>query len=398
MPSTCIACGFHLTHEVYRPGDHPLSVLALPRTEDEARNAMRFPMNFRACATCGHIFNVDFDYYQIPYEEDSNLMYNKAPIWTEHLEALIDELVEKYDVRSKCLVDIGCGDGGFLKLLVERHLGARCIGFEPGIEADNAAANGLEVFKDYFVPMRDLARIRPDFLICRHVIEHMAEPRQFVAEIAYWCNIHHVFPIFLVEVPRIDRAIAQGRINDFLYEHPSNFTQFSFQNMFEQTGYEILYLCPRYHDEVTVAFVRAKKLTRPGRTWQGAEAYRQSLLEQAASVRDALWRMRQTGKTIAFWGATGKGASFLNAFELSSEDWPTVVDSDYKKVGRYVPRTAQLIRPPEYLQENPVDVIIITTQWRAKDIAREIKQRGIQCGQIMILADHRLKPFNGEVA
>ncbi|MCK4276497.1 MAG: methyltransferase, partial [Phycisphaerae bacterium] len=123
-----------------------------------------------------------------------------------------------------------------------------------------------------------------------------------------------------------------------------------------------------------------------------------SLLEQAASVRDALWRMRRAGKTIAFWGATGKGASFLNAFDLSGEDWPTVVDSDYKKVGRYVPRTAQLIRPPQYLQENPADVIIITTQWRAKDIAREIKQRGIQCGQIMILADHRLKPFNGEVA
>jgi len=143
MPNSCIACGFHLTHEVYHGADQPLSVLHLPRSHEEARDALKFPMNFRACANCGHIFNVDFDYYKVPYEDNSNLMYNQARAWKLYMQGLIDELVEDHGARGKTLVDIGCGDGGFLALLLAKGLGNRCIGFEPGAEADNARKNGL---------------------------------------------------------------------------------------------------------------------------------------------------------------------------------------------------------------------------------------------------------------
>ena len=216
MRNTCIACGFHITHELYHPSDQPLSVLNLPKTRDDARNALRFPMNFHVCANCGHIFNVEFDYYRIPYEDDSNLMYNKAKMWGGYLETLVDRLVSDHDAGGKTLVDIGCGDGGFLKILLDRNLGNRCIGFEPGVEAINAEKNGLKVYRDYFIPRRDLPRTTPDFLVCRHVIEQMNNPREFVSEIAYWCSLYGVSPLFVAEVPRIDNAIAQGRINDFL--------------------------------------------------------------------------------------------------------------------------------------------------------------------------------------
>ena len=102
-----------------------------------------------------------------------------------------------------------------------------------------------------------------------------------------------------------------------------------------------------------------------------------------------------SGRSVAFWGATGKGSAFLNIFDLFDHAWPVVVDSDYNKVGRFVPRTGQEIHPPEYLVENPVDTIVITTQWRAEDIAWEIQNRRIPCREILVLVGQELQPLNG---
>lgn len=396
MKKHCIACGYHITHPVYHPEKTPLCALHLPQSREEAREVLRFPLEFNACANCGHIFNTEFEYYRVPYEHNSNLMYNEGLLWKQHMSRLIDILVDQYDCRGKTLLDIGCGDGGFLKLLIERNLDNRCIGFEPGIEALNARKNGLEVYQDYFVPEKSLRQIRPDFLICRHVIEHLDQPKDFVSDIVYWCNRYEIYPVFLAEVPRIDKAIENARVNDYLYEHVSNFTQFSFTHMLEISGYEILSVEAAYGDEVTVAFVRPRQLPRFHTIHQSAGHYRRTIASKKQSVQRDLEQLLHERKRVAFWGGTGKGASFLNAFDVLEEKFPVVVDSDYHKVGRFVPRTAQKIQPPEFLTDHPVDVIVITTQWRAKDIYQEIQRRAIPYENVLVLANGKLEAYHGQ--
>ena len=88
----CIACGFHITLRMYHPEDRPLAALALPASRVEAKGAARYPMNFRACANCGHVFNLEFDYRKVPYEKASNLMYNRGTYWRKHLRALAEKI------------------------------------------------------------------------------------------------------------------------------------------------------------------------------------------------------------------------------------------------------------------------------------------------------------------
>ncbi len=104
----------------------------------------------------------------------------------------------------------------------------------------------------------------------------------------------------------------------------------------------------------------------------------------------------QEGKSVAFWGATGKGAAFLNAFEIKAEEFPIVIDSDEHKVGRYVPGAAQRIRSPEHLRKEPADVIVITTRWRADDIVGEIRRLGISFEAVLVLEAERLRPYAGQ--
>jgi hypothetical protein len=61
-------------------------------------------------------------------------------------------------------------------------------------------------------------------------------------------------------------------------------------------------------------------------------------------------------------------------------------------VGTYVPGTGQIIQSCAVLADNPVDLIIIPAQWRAKDIVREISEMGLECAVMIehegILVDY----------
>jgi hypothetical protein len=393
MQTPCLACNCSITYPLYHPEPQPLAALNLPRTHEAAASAIRFPENWHVCAHCGHIFNVEFDYYRIPYEDNSNLMYNRGSLWLEHMGVLADQLLGEFGAAGKTVIDIGCGDGLFFKLLRDRNPQCRCIGFEPGIEAENARKTGAEVFKDYFIPQRDLKRIRADFLVCRHVIEHMANPREFVASIAYWCSRYEQYPVFLAEVPQIDKAVTQGRVTDFLYEHVSNFTAESFRMLFATTGFEVLDLASCYGGEVAVAWVRPSRNPRISSVIASTDRFRRSIETQIRQVRGQLQELRAAGQSVAFWGGTGKGAAFLNAFDIRAAEYPVVIDSDPNKLGRFVPGMAQELRSPEYLLDHPVDVIVITTRWRAKDICNEIVRRGIRFKQVLVLEGEQLQLY-----
>jgi len=362
---------------------------------EDAQNIARYPMNFRACAECGHIFNIEFDYSEIPYVENSNLMFNKGAGWQIYLDELIDNLDEHHSLEGKILLEIGCGEGHFLRRIKNKFPSATCIGFEPGIESKNAP-QGIEVYQDYFLPERDLPKHRPDFLICRHVLEHLEQPKEFVSEISYWCNMHDVYPVFLAEVPCIDKAIKHTRINDYLYEHVSNFTEYSFGNMFKISGYQLLNIASGYDGEVVFVEAKPKKQPRLGRIKKSSAKYFHDALQQQGFINKTLAEFTKRGEKVAFWGGTGKGASFLNAFQIDAKDFPIVIDSDRLKVGKFVPGTGQQIKAPEFLLENNFDIIIICTQWRARDIFTEICAKNIPYKKVLVLINKKLREYKGE--
>jgi hypothetical protein len=368
---TCIACGSHLLEDFYNPGTQPLAALNLPRSQEDAIGSLRYPMNFQVCLACGHIFNVDFDVAMIPYEEDSNLMFNNGAGWAVHMGDVATRLLADFDIEKKTIIDIGAGDGMFLEVIQAADKLNRCIAFEPGVESRSCEAAGIETVVDYFVPKRDFAKYKPDVLVCRHVFEHLERPREFAAELAYYgqdCR-----PLFLVEVPCIQKALGQGRFGDYLYEHVSNFTLPSLVNMLETAGWFTMDVHTAYNDEVVVW------VGRPDR-YAFETPPRQP---DSKTVRELLDFLLDSQKSTAFWGATGKGAAFLNACDVPS--WYRVVDSDHRKAGRYVPGTGQLIEAPSNLWVDPVETVIITTRWRAADIYSEILRDHPSIKEVLIV-------------
>lgn len=112
-----------------------------------------------------------------------------------------------------------------------------------------------------------------------------------------------------------------------------------------------------------------------------------------AAIRAELDQLAASGKRVAIWGGTGKAAAFIHHFGADALRFPLVVDSDPDKTGTHVPGTGQRIVYCDVLKAQPADVVIIPTQWRARDIAAEMQREGISAGTILIEHQGRLVDF-----
>lgn len=380
--STCPACGFHLALDFYAGGHQPLATLGWPRSFQEAQAMPQLPLAFVRCLHCGHIFNRLFDYKQVPYVNHPNRMYNHSQLWRVHLEQVCHK-IQAYLPAHPTVVEIGCGEAQVLSYLAAACAPGRFVGFDP--HANLASSHpGVEIRAQLFEPAQHLLELKPDILISRHVLEHLMNPLAFVQEMAFFCTWYQIFPLLFVEVPCIDRALETGRMEDFYYEHNSHFSSQSFKRFLQTVNSDLLFVETGYGDEVIYGMTRFKE--QPDYLYHAQETLR--FFHQSTSLKESLLHEIQQlvveKKRVAIWGGTGKGAAFLNTFGMTADLFPLVIDSDPAKVGTYVPGTGQRIQSKDILHAEPVDVIIIASQWRARDIVSEIKALGIGFEKIVL--------------
>lgn len=350
----------------------------------------RLPLSFVRCTDCGHVYNRDFDYAHVPYSDKPNLMYNRAPIWSEHLGRVRDLILESLP-ENPVVVEIGCGEGHLLRALSEARPEGRYIGFDPNGSVD-VADGKVEARRELFDPAVHLEECRPDMVVSRHVLEHLMNPLGFLEKLAFCAGWLEMEVQVYHETPCIDRVFTTGRIADFYYEHNSHFTTASFTRMFEKSAGSVGRIEHGYNGEVIygIGTLRGRKSAFAIEALQfreGAKVARETIGAQLEGL---------SGKKVAIWGGTGKGAAFINYFGLDAIRFPLVVDSDRDKAGTFVPGAGQEILYRDALLAQPVDVMIIPTQWRAKDIVAEMERCGIRAESVLIEHHGRLVDYHTE--
>lgn len=380
--ATCPACGHHVAIAFFDGGKQPLATIAWPESAEKAQSMPRLPLSFVRCVDCGHVFNAEFDYARVPYSDKPNLMFNRAAIWSRHLERMRD-LALAWLPERPVVVEIGCGEGLMLRALADARPSGRYIGFDPNAAVD-AAGDSVEARHELFDPAAHLAECRPDMVISRHVLEHLMDPLGFLQRLAFsaeWLDVHT--RLFL-EVPCIDRVFDTGRIADFYYEHNSHFTTQSFTRMLERCAARARRIEHGYDGEVIIGLVELGSDGHAIRLAKQAIAFRNGAVLAKETVGRQLDELQRSGKRVAIWGGTGKSAAFINYYGADAQRFPVVVDSDADKAGTHVPGAGQLIHFRDHLLRNPVDVILIPTQWRARDILDEIGRMRIRYETILI--------------
>ncbi len=388
--ATCPACGHYIAVPFLTDGDFPLATIAWPESAEAALTMPRYPNEFVRCVDCGHIFNMAFDYAEVPYSSKPNLMFNHGAGWSTFIRE-VQAMMLAHLPEAPVVVEIGHGDGSFIAALAEARPAGRYIGFDPH---GAVAGHPLAQFRaELFDPVVHIPALQPDLIISRHVLEHLTNPLKFLQRIAYVAALRRRPILTYFEVPCVDRAVETLRTVDFYYEHNSHFTTNSFTRMLMRCQSEILEIGHGYDREVVYGFLQLAGNLQNLTMTHEAERYFHGTQESLATIRGQLDALLASGKTVAFWGGTGKSAAFMMRYGCDARRFPVVVDSDIVKVGTFVPGTGQAIRYRDWLLDHPADVVIIPPQWRARDILEEMRRAGIAMPTVLIEHDGRLVDF-----
>lgn len=389
--STCPACGHHVAVPFMDHEIQPLATLAWPQSQGEAQQMPRLPLTFVRCVGCGHVYNGEFDYAQVPYSDKPNLMFNKGTIWSAHL-AWVCRILLEHLPDEPVVVEIGCGDGHLLRGLAQARPAGRYVGFDPNTLMDTTGGS-FEAVALLFDPAKHLTQYEPDMIVSRHVLEHLVNPLGFLQSLAFAASqAGHETRLF-IEVPCIDRVFETGRTVDFYYEHNSHFTTSSFTRMLQRGASDVESIVHSYNKEVICGIARLGH-NREGINHAGAaQLFRRNARRALVRIGQQLDELHHSGRCVAIWGGTGKAAAFMNHYGVDTDRFPLVVDSDLDKVGTFVPGTGQKVRFRDDLKHHHPDVILIPMQWRAQDVLAEMRREGITCQQVLVEHQGELVDF-----
>jgi SAM-dependent methyltransferase len=257
-------------------------------------------------------------------------------------------ILERLGEAGGLVVEVGCGQGGFLKRLVGMGSTGRIsgVGFDPSFRG-NAGPAGADVIcyaNTFSRATLNLLPTEPDVLLARHVIEHVPDPVGFLRSCVDALPAGRSVSLFL-ETPSMEWILENIAFFDVFYEHCSYFSKSALIVAASMGG-----LCVRSVQRVfggQYYFLEAAgghnelPLDTPN-TMTEIERFAAAEMEARQYWRTRIAEANKQG-AVAVWGAAAKGMTFINLLDPDCELVDGIIDVNPRKQGRFAPLTAHPI-------------------------------------------------------
>jgi SAM-dependent methyltransferase len=370
----CNSTGIAVFFQVFQV---PVHCNVLWSVQDAALRAPKGDVRLGFCGDCGHVFNLVFDPALIEYTQDYENSLHFSPRFQSYAEWLAARLVDRHDLHNRDIIEIGCGKGDFLKLLCELG-GNRGVGFDPSYVPEQGvgeAAERITVIQDLY--SERYANYKADFICCRHVLEHVQSPGDFLTTVRRAIGDRSGTPVFF-EVPNGLFTLRDLGIWDLIYEHCSYFSPSSLSRLFAACGFDVCDVAETYEGQfLCIEAVPGEGLVNsrpnprddPAGVARDVASFADRYRGKIRNWHRHLGRMARGGQRAVVWGAGSKGVTFLNLLETQGQI-AYAVDINPRKQGMYVAGTGQQIVPPEFLREYQPDVVIVMNPVYEDEIRR----------------------------
>jgi hypothetical protein len=354
MIDQCSLCHQTTWQTVYAVERLPLFQNKVFATRAEALHAPTAPVELVQCQVFGFIWNIWFDPTLMAYDASYHNEQHYSAAFQAHIANMVALLKEK-GLQSKAIVEIGCGKGYFFDCLRQQGF-VSLRGYDPAYEGDHP-----DIIKDYFSEHSQTHQA--EVIVLRHVLEHVADPFQFLHTIA---RTNHETGDILIEVPDFAWIIQRQAFWDMYYEHCNYFTSVTLAALFEDAevknvfGRQYLYL-----------FGKLNTLHAP-RLFAANEERSVNPFRPAIEKYDRLLR---TTRPVVLWGGASKGVTFLNVVDHKAESVRYVVDMNPHKHNTFIPGTGHQILPPDALRQFAQDAVLIIIA--NENYAEEIRHQAL---------------------
>jgi len=373
--ANCPVCQHTNVATFVQINDQPVHIGLLWSNRRDALNAPRGDLNLTICNGCGHVFNRAFDPKLMEYDQpyDNSLFYSK--VFHEYARHLANDLITRYDINNKNILEIGSGRGDFLKLMCE--LGNNHgTGYDPSYKPEGNGtllSHKISFIKGMYTEKDAL--IQADLVCCRHTLEHLARPDELL-HVLRSNFTHSPNTILYFEVPNFDYTLRKTLLWDLIYEHCHYFTAGSLRTLFVRCGFEIIRLYEAFGGQYLGLECRIAPRILDKETDGQVDFHKVFEFSQKANQRVQSWakilsKDESKGIEVVAWGAGAKGVCFLNILNLQ-EKIHYIVDLNPRKHGMFIPGTGQKIVAPKALCSIKPGMVVVMNPLYENEIVESL--------------------------
>jgi hypothetical protein len=306
---------------LYEQTDYPVFQNRMYDSAQAGRDCPKGDIRLVEDASTGLVYNAAFRSDLMSYDGNYQNEQGVSGQFRQHLDA-VGDLVERHLGRER-LVEVGCGKGFFLELLLERGIGI--TGFDATYEGSNS-----RVRRQYYEPgVIDCA----EGLVLRHVLEHVQDPYDFLKLMR---DANRDSGRIYIEVPCFDWICEHKAWFDIFYEHVNYFRLTDFRRMFGEIidcgrifGGQYLYVVAELSSLRAPIFDAADPVRFPP-----------DFTHQVDSPLTS-------DKCSAVWGGASKGVIFTLLKSRAGYAVDAVIDINPAKQGKYLPATGIYVKSPQ---------------------------------------------------
>jgi SAM-dependent methyltransferase len=383
----CRLCGADLTRSFVDLGMSPLCESYLPAEKVDAPEVF-YPLNVLLCQQCllvqlpayvtgEHIFS---EYAYFSSYSDS---------WVAHAKRYADEMTAALGLTSDSLViEVASNDGYLLQHFVAA--GIPVLGVEPaGNVAKAAVAKGIRTVVEFLGPETGAAigagYGQADLVAANNVFAHVPDIRGFAAGLR---ALVKESGLITLEFPHLLRLIERRQYDTIYHEHYSYLSLLTASRALETAGLRVLDVeelsthggSLRVHARPAAAAGEPSERVKAVldaeavaglHTAAGHEGFADEVLRIKSDLVEFLVGAARADKSVAGYGAPGKGNTLLNHCGIRSDLLAYTVDRSPVKQGKFLPGTHIPIYPPERIAQTKPDYILVLP-WNLRD---EISQQ-----------------------
>ena len=358
-----------------------------------AGNSIEISITVKQCDGCGFIFNSPrpTETGLKKYYENSNLGSGQvfrdesekgyySNLHDERANFLKESLIFTNDLS---LIDVGCGNGGFLKSIIKEIPDISVLGLDPSIQAvENCKKSNINVIQAAINELPNI-KIDVDIISLISVLEHLTNPREAIRACKQSLGSSG---IIYIEIPNTLKPEV-SLTGFFNFEHIVHFTPSSLLKLLENEGFKFV-----KHDKSVDHVVRIVASPSNLDFFKGEEInYLDDSRDSLASiqkyaknekelvhsmrskVKSKLQNWKSKNKKIAMYGAG------LHSVELSSHiDLNSYVscylDGDINKQGKKF--LGKKVYSPESVKHLNIDAVIISSGRFIDEMKRTVLSHG----------------------
>ena len=356
----CIACGAPLWETPLLTLDNmPASAQHMPDAQG-VKEDRGLTLDLCQCMGCGL---VQFDCEPVDYYRDVIRAGGFSKTMVELRRYQYKHFIDSYHLEGKKFIEVGCGQGEFLKVLSEFPVEVHGIEHDPHL-VELARAQGLDVTEG-FTETEDtrFAGGLYDVFLSFNFLEHQPDPSTMLQ--AIYRNLEDD-AMGLITVPSFEYIMDHNSYYELIRDHLAYYTFETLTPLLERNGFQVEE-CEVINRDTLSVIVRK-------RPQMDTENLLECYVNLKREMETYMKYLDAWDKKVAIWGASHQGFTLAATTKLG-EKARYIIDSAPFKQGKFAPASHLPIVGPDHFHEHPVDAIIITAPGYTDEIAASIRQK-----------------------